>query len=224
MSHSIMQKDQDPAAGGGEGSEGLPRREFFLEGLKNLFDPVKKFVVQRIERLQVPAELLSGGGGGGDPALGDRILRPPGALREELFLGRCERSGRCVAACPVQAIQGMETEDGRLKGTPRIDPANQACVVCDGLWCMKACPSGALSVVPRDHIRIGLAEVRHDLCVRTTGEECQVCVDKCPMGRRAIDIPYYGARVEVKADGCVGCGVCEMECPTDPRAIVVRPL
>ena len=218
-----MQNSHDSDAGGGPESSGLPRREFFREGLKNLFDPVRKFMAQRIEGIRVPHELLRSGEGdpAGDPS--PRILRPPGALDEDHFLERCQRSGQCVTACPVHAIQVIEVEEGLRKGTPRIDPQSQACVVCDGLWCMSACPSGALSPVPREEIHMGLAEVHHDICLRTSGEECQICVDKCPIGRRAIEIPYYGARVEVKTDGCVGCGVCEMECPTDPRAIVVRP-
>ena len=28
--------------------------------------------------------------------------------------------------------------------------------------------------------------------------------------------------IEVHEEGCVGCGVCEMYCPTEPRAIVVK--
>ena len=30
-------------------------------------------------------------------------------------------------------------------------------------------------------------------------------------------------RVEVKLPGCVDCGVCELYCPTSPRAITIRP-
>ena len=216
-----MQKDQEPTPGD---PEGLPRRDFFREGLKDLFDPFRKLVSSRIERIHTSAEYFAAAEGAhsGEAVERGRTLRPPGAIDEEHFLDRCQRSGHCVSACPVHAIQ-IITEDGPLKGTPRIEARNQACVVCDGLWCMQACPSGALVPVPREHIHMGLAEVRHDICVRTTGEECQVCVDKCPLGRRAIEIPYFGSRVEVRAEGCVGCGVCEMECPTEPRAIVVRP-
>ena len=216
-----------------KGAGGLDRRDFVREGLRNLFRPIARVVGNRIERMRVPPAMLSAnlakgerGGAAPDPALDGRLLRPPGAAAEEIFLERCSRSGRCAEACPVHAIHLMTAEeagsDPRRKGTPRIDPQLQACVVCEGLYCMHACPSGALTPVSRERIAMGVAEVRHDLCVRTTGEECQLCVDKCPLGLRAIEIPFLGAPVEVKTDGCTGCGVCEMVCPTDPRAIVVR--
>ena len=207
---------------------GVPRREFFRQGFRNLFESVAKAVGDRIERMQLPPEVFrdpgrpAGSPPGRDAALEGRTLRPPGALKEDLFVDRCARSGQCVSACPVQAIRVVGSEDGRQNGTPYIDPQIQACVVCEGLHCMRACPSGALSFVPRHLIAMGLAEVRHDTCVRSSGEECQICVDKCPLGRSAIEIPHFGGRVEVKAGGCVGCGVCEMYCPTDPKAIVVR--
>jgi ferredoxin-type protein NapG len=151
------------------------------------------------------------------------LLRPPGALPEEEFLARCTTSGRCIQACPVAAIKADWSDDPRRRGRPIIEARLQACVVCDDLSCMKACPTGALRSVPREEIDMGLAVVRRDACVRGQGEECQICVDKCPLGSAAITIPYFGAEVVVNADGCTGCGVCEMYCPTEPRAIVIEP-
>ncbi len=210
----------------------MDRRDFFREGLKNLFRPIAKIVGDRLERIHIPPEFLEDSQPdveipevrSSDPSLADRILRPPGALQEEHFSDRCERSGHCVSACPVQAIRVYQSEDELLNGTPYIDPQVQACVVCEELSCMHACPSGALSVVPRNLIQIGTAEVNYERCLRTTGDDCQICVERCPVGHEAIEIPYYGERVEVKAEACVGCGVCEMYCPTDPRSILVRPV
>jgi len=207
--------------------QGLPRRDFFRHGLRNLLESVAKVVGDRLERIQIPPGMLQDANpqaGGGPPYPGPerKLLRPPGALKEDLFTERCQRSGQCVTVCPVQAIRTVQSEDGRQHGTPYIDPQIQACVVCEGLHCMRACPTGALSFVPRHLIQMGLAEVRYDTCLRSNGEECQICAEKCPLGKSAIEIPHYGARVEVKTGGCVGCGVCEMYCPTDPKAIVVR--
>ena len=70
---------------------------------------------------------------------------------------------------------------------------------------------------------MGLAVVRRDVCVRGQGEECQICVDKCPVGPLAMGIPEYAGEVEVRIDGCTGCGVCQIYCPSEPRAIVVEP-
>jgi len=129
-----------------------------------------------------------------------------------------------VSACPVAAIKVTMDPDPMKEGRPFIDPQSQACVVCDDLSCMKVCPSSALVSIAREDIRMGLAEVDEAFCVRTQGEDCQICVDKCPLGESAITISYFGGPVEVLDPGCTGCGVCEMYCPTEPKAIVVRPL
>lgn len=151
-----------------------------------------------------------------------RYLRPPGALPEEQFLSTCTTSGRCVEACPIAAIRPAWSSDPAHDRKPVIEARLQACVVCDDLACMQVCPSGALEPLPRDEIRMGTAVVDRDVCVRSQGEDCQICVDKCPIGPRAIDIPELGGEVVVSPEACVGCGVCEMYCPTDPKAIVVE--
>jgi ferredoxin-type protein NapG len=122
----------------------------------------------------------------------------------------------------VQAIRLLESDDPRLSGTPFIDPQMQACVVCEDLACMKVCPTGALQSVPRHLIHIGVAEVRQDVCVRKHGDDCRLCVEKCPIGATAIHLAEGSGEVVVREEGCVGCGVCEMYCPTEPRAIVIK--
>ncbi len=226
-----MVRGTGPDANAGREGGGTPgdleRRQFVREGFRNLLKPIRRFVESRIERIRAPASAFGGTASApahpADPESAGRVIRPPGAIREERFLERCSRSGRCVAACPVHAIRPIEG-DGPLKGTPSIDPRSQPCVVCEGLYCMKACPGGALAVVPRARIEMGVAQVLRSRCLRSFGDECQACVDRCPLGRAAIEIPYFGGPVEVKPSGCVGCGVCEWVCPADPSAILVRPI
>jgi ferredoxin-type protein NapG len=75
-----------------------------------------------------------------------RRLRPPGALRERQFLASCIKCGQCVQVCPVEAIKLADLGDGFGVGTPYIDPRAQACdFSCDGLQCVLACPTGALT-------------------------------------------------------------------------------
>ena len=222
-------KDEEPTD---EDAKRLERRAFFTEGFRSLMKPFSRAVESRLDSFNRAIEeskrVAMGSGSDldptpfGGPAGESRLLRPPGALAEELFVDRCACSAQCVSACPVKAIQILESGDPRLNGTPFIDPSVQACVVCEDLACMKVCPSGALQGVPRRLIHIGVAELHRDLCVRTDGEDCRECVEKCPLGTVAIDIPHPGADVEVKEDGCIGCGVCEMYCPERPRAIVVK--
>lgn len=151
------------------------------------------------------------------------LLQPPGAVPEPSFSELCQRCGKCVQTCPVQAIRPWRTQDPRRNGTPVIDADVAACVVCAGVLCTQVCPSGALLPIENQHqINMGLAEVYATLCVRSGGDACRVCVDRCPLGETAIRLPVEGPP-EVFPSGCVGCGVCQLYCPTSPKAIVVQP-
>ena len=65
------------------------------------------------------------------------------------------------------------------------------------------------------------AEVYGGLCVRRRGDGGTECVDKCPVADVAIRFNDEGPP-EVLS-GCVGCGMCQLYCPTTPKAIVVQP-
>jgi len=152
-----------------------------------------------------------------------RILRPPGAT--DKFADLCTACAKCVEACPAQCIRidlaGGKT--GFADGLPYIAAVDAPCVVCDDLSCMKVCPTGALTLVDKFAINMGKAKVDHDTCLRAHGEECRLCVDACPLGEHAIAISTNTGRVAVKYHGCIGCGLCENRCPTEPRAITVQP-
>jgi ferredoxin-type protein NapG len=77
-------------------------------------------------------------------------LRPPGALKdlldEQKLLAACIKCGQCVQVCPVNAIKLADLDDGVGVGVPYIDAREQACdFSCDGLQCVLACPTGALT-------------------------------------------------------------------------------
>lgn len=193
------------------------RRGFFSEVAKKLLRPLADQIEKRL-----PSVLT-------EPAVarGTRLIRPPGAAEEAEFLATCLRCGRCADSCPAHAIELIQNQPPPMKGTPQVIPSKQACVICNDLSCMKVCPSGALQLVDRMAIRMGLAVVDHGMCVRSQGEDCHECVDKCPIGRAAIGIDARG-RVNViepteQSPGCTGCGLCEQYCPTRPeRAIYIR--
>ena len=184
----------------------LERREFFRNAASHVLDPLTEYIADRVS-----------------PAPKAEVLRPPGAIGEAHFSETCERCGHCVGICPAEAIFPLAKTFGERSGTPAIDPTLAACVVCEGLQCTHVCPSGALLPVLEPHlIRMGNAEVYETLCVRSDGQECDLCVDHCPLGETAIRFPGDGPP-EVLSAGCVGCGVCEFYCPTTPKAIVVHP-
>ncbi len=192
-----------------ESDDGMPhdRRTFFREAFAKLVQPVAEYVGTQIGA-HLPAERA--------------ILRPPGALPETAFLETCLRCGNCVESCPADAIQSLQTDQPDLAETPYIDSDSQPCVVCDTLECMQVCPSGALQQLSVDEIQIGLAEVNYDICLRSKEVDCLACVESCPIGEKAIRLDSE-RRVEVLSVGCIGCGVCQYQCPTTPKSIVVRP-
>ncbi len=190
----------------GDGVGSSQRRAFFREALVRVVGPLADYMEQH-----------------GALPVGRPWLRPPGAIEESRFLTACYRCGACVEACPAEAIFPLDDGDKEASGTPAIDADAAACVVCDGLKCTKVCPSGALLPIedPFD-IAMGLAEVYGPACERSRQEPCTLCVDLCPLGATAIRFNDDGPP-EVLAAGCTGCGVCQLHCPTSPKAIVVQP-
>jgi ferredoxin-type protein NapG len=158
-----------------------------------------------------------------------RYLRPPGAIPAGEFEATCIRCGKCAAACPAEAIL-LDPSNFIHDGHPYIEAANRSCVVCNSLACMNVCPTGALKPLDRLSIDMGTARVDPQQCRRDSGEDCRLCVEACPIvgegappeGDAIVISPQTG-RVHVRKNICIGCGLCESQCPTEPRAIWVVP-
>jgi MauM/NapG family ferredoxin protein len=212
----------------------INRRAFFRQGLRQMFKPLARAaepfesVIRQIGAMDDELAAANAHQQSRPPAVPKAppnpfapVLRPPGALPEKAFRDTCSRCGDCVRVCPAQCIQ-IEASGLRGNGVPFIDVDAAACVLCDGLMCMNTCPTGALVPVPMADIDMGTALWHADRCLRTVeGQPCTVCIDVCPIGEVAIRLA--GNAVEVIADGCTGCGLCQNRCPTTPKSIVVRP-
>jgi len=199
----------------------IDRRRFFRRGLQELIKPLVEAItpleqaanhIGSMEQRLAKAKPL--------PAPKTTWLRPPGALAEDLLQTTCVQSGECVNVCPARCIS-LDVVGEKGGGLPFIDVNHMPCVVCDGLYCMHACPTGALVPTPLADIDMGTARWRESTCVRSQGEDCTICVDRCPLGSAAIEL--VDGKIQVHEDGCIGCGVCEHACPTSPKSIVVIP-
>ncbi|HSR35860.1 MAG TPA: 4Fe-4S dicluster domain-containing protein, partial [Desulfurivibrionaceae bacterium] len=151
------------------------------------------------------------------------LLRPPGAVAEADFLGRCIRCGKCALVCPHQAIRVAGLLDGfTIMGTPVIRARQSPCYLC--MKCPPVCPSGALDkrVQKREQVRMGTARLNRKECLNWQGTFCRSCYDHCPLFNEAI-IMDAELRPVVQEKKCTGCGVCEHVCPAEPAAIIVIP-
>lgn len=168
-----------------------------------------------------------------------RLLRPPGAV-EEGIRARCLRCGACLAACPTGVLRPAFLEAG-VEGlwTPLLLPRQGYCrYTCNA--CGQACPSGAirpLSIPEKQVWVIGIARVDPARCLTwTENRGCTVCQDTCPVPWPAVELrpeevlSPSGERIRVKrprvaAERCIGCGICEYNCPVEGEAAIqVWPL
>jgi len=149
-----------------------------------------------------------------------RYFRPPGAAPEPEFLALCTRCGDCAAVCPVHAIRTAPPSAGLAAGTPLLEPAITACIVCADMPCAKACETGALTVPAGGWatIHMGILELDAERCITFQGSACGVCARACPVGEQALALDDKGRPV-LRPEGCVGCGVCVTSCVTIPSSL-----
>ncbi len=162
------------------------------------------------------------------------LIRPPGANLVD-FDGLCIRCNECVRVCPTQGLQASFLEGGwQNMFTPRLDPRIGPCSYsCNA--CSQACPTGAiprLSLEEKRHTPMGLARVDRTRCLPWAYNiDCIVCEEMCPIANKAIKVEEvdvvngHGEAVTIKRpyvikELCIGCGVCEFQCPMGGDAAI----
>jgi MauM/NapG family ferredoxin protein len=181
------------------------RRDLFRQAFGSWFDEVLRSTEERVSVR--------------------KYTRPPGALPEVGFLAACTRCGDCVNVCPVHAIMQVPPDGGFAAGTPYIDPAFQPCAVCPDMPCAKACPTEALNVPEHgwEGYKLGTLELDPERCVTFSGTTCGLCARACPVGEAAIGLDDLGRPI-LRAEGCVGCGICVRTCITHPSSLKITPV
>lgn len=166
------------------------------------------------------------------------LLRPPGVTDEARFLQRCIRCLHCVQSCPTAIIRPAGLEAGAASlFTPRLDFAKAGCEYhCQ--VCQVVCPNAAIplqALEQKQRAVIGLAAIDETTCVVfRDGKQCLVCEELCPVPEKAIIFETRSARTarglvrlrypSVVPARCIGCGICQANCPAQPVAITVRRL
>ncbi len=155
----------------------------------------------------------------------DRLLRPPGAIPEAMFLDTCVRCGECIKACVTNTIQPSGVDTG-WEGlwTPRLNmrlaACEQKCNVCG-----MVCPTQAirkLDLREKKFAKIGTAVInRHKCLVWEQDKLCLICDEQCPYNAIIFKTVEGMRRPFVLEDRCNGCGQCEHKCPVQGEAAIV---
>ncbi len=164
-----------------------------------------------------------------------RLIRPPGVEDEDDFLSKCIHCSECMQVCATTGLQPALLEAG-LEGlwtpylVPRLGPCDYSCTACG-----QACPSGAIPVLDLETKReqvMGLAVLDQNRCLPWAyATDCIVCEEMCPVPDKAIRleevtaIDEWGGEIYLQQpyvvrDLCIGCGICEYNCPMEGQSAI----
>jgi MauM/NapG family ferredoxin protein len=214
-----------------------------IRWLSNFFNP-KEGPGLDLGRRQLLAAGIVGLGGGllfnAQPLAGGRsynpgLVRPPGAVSEDEFLGMCVRCGECMKVCPTNVIQPTMFEAG-LEGlwSPMLKTRMSYCEYkCK--MCMEVCPTEAIvnmTLEDKQEVKVGLAHIDRNRCLPWSyARPCEVCGEHCPLPEKAIwleEVTVINAKGKkltlhqphINAELCIGCGICEYKCPVSDEAAI----
>jgi ferredoxin len=164
-----------------------------------------------------------------------RLIRPPGAQDEQVFLSKCLRCSECMKVCPTNGLQPVKGESG-LEGLwtpslmPRLGHCDYGCNACGQI-----CPSSAIPSLTLEQKRqavIGIAIVDRNRCLPwASTTPCIVCEEMCPTPEKSIRLEEVSVtdqagemttlqRPVVLRELCIGCGICENHCPLEGDAAI----
>ncbi len=179
-----------------------------------------------------------------------KAIRPPGSVAEPEFLERCIKCDACIHVCPTNVLQPSTLAQGGFEGlwTPVMDFAVGFCQLNCTL-CSEVCPTGAIQKTSLERklgvgahqaegpIRVGTAFFDQGRCLPWAMQTpCVVCEEVCPVTPKAIGTydetitRWDGKTVTlnkpyIRPELCIGCGICEHECPViDSAAVYVTAI
>lgn len=166
------------------------------------------------------------------------LIRPPGARENNsdvVAYSKCIRCGECMRACPTYAIQPAVFEAGAEGfGSPllimRLGFCDYSCNACSLVCPVQAIPP--MGLAEKRLKVIGRAYIDQNRCIPWSDHRpCAVCLEMCPLPRKAVVVeetqvwsPDGGVVTlqmpHVARDLCIGCGICEYQCPVSGEAAI----
>ncbi len=220
----------------------MPRQE---SGVKDAEVPFRRAVFAGLTAMFfIPFSRLSGNTS--NKTFDRAVIRPPASVDEKEFLKRCIKCDQCIRVCPTNVLQPALLQSG-LEGlwTPIMDMRLGYCELNCTL-CGHVCPTGAIQQISIEEklglgdfkeqgpVKVGTAFYDRGRCLPWAMETpCVVCEEVCPVSPKAIETydevitRLDGVKVTLNKpfiipERCIGCGICEKECPVlDERAVYV---
>jgi polyferredoxin len=193
----------------------------------------------------IAAPALRNNGLGNDENFAPSMIRPPGSVAEAEFLERCIKCDQCINACPTNVLQPATLKEGGVEAvwTPVMNFRIAHCQLKCNL-CSEVCPTGAIRRISvaeklgegpytdQGPVRLGTAFIDTTRCLPWANQiPCVVCEEVCPVAPKAIQTydeearDVFGEMVVlykpfIVPDLCIGCGICEAECPVQDQPAV----
>lgn len=169
-------------------------------------------------------------------------VAPPGAISHDHLNSLCDGCGLCIKDCPTKVLKPSTSEYPLPAiAQPVLDFSRGWCDY-DCTACSQSCPRGAiqpLDIDTKQSTQIGLAQLVKSLCINSSdAPACTICRDVCPASAIKMRDDYSTPLItiegsaprrrvfpEIEAILCIGCGLCEFRCPSQPaKAIHVEGL
>ena len=173
------------------------------------------------------------------------LIRPPGSVEEDEFLKKCIKCDQCINACPTNVLQPAGLREGGIEAlwTPVMNFNIAHCQLKCTL-CSEVCPTGAIRAISvaeklgrgefekQGPVVLGTAFIDTTRCLPWANQiPCVVCEEVCPVAPKAIQAhdeevkDVFGNMVVLNKpyivpDLCIGCGICQAECPVQDRPAV----
>ena len=193
----------------------------------------------------IAAPALRNDGRVNDENFSATMIRPPGSVEEAEFLERCIKCDQCLNVCPTNVLQPATLKEGGIEAvwTPVMNFHIAHCQLKCTL-CSEVCPTGAIRKIDvaeklgegpyreQGPVRLGTAFIDTNRCLPWANQvPCVVCEEVCPVAPKAIQTydeetkDVFGKMVILNKpfivpDLCIGCGICEAECPVQDQPAV----